>query len=203
VDVRCSLLMLDHGVPVVIAMARGARPGDPAITVAAGAGLDAREACRHALAELAANRLFVKAEMAAAGRLPTLHDEIRDQTAHALLYARPEMAAYLDHWWSSPSTVELGPSSTPASTRDRVGQLLHQLAAARLEVIVLDITPPEIRDLGLAVARVLIPGTYPMNFDSRWPHLGGERLRTAPVTAGLREVPLPIEALNLVPHPFP
>lgn len=204
VDVRCSLLVLDHGVPVVIAMARGTRAGEPAITVAAGAGLDAREACRHALAELSANRLHVKAAMAAAGRLPRLqNDEIRDQTAHALLYARPEMAAYLDFWWDPPSTVNFPPPRPPSSTRDRLDLLMDHLAAANLELIVIDITPPEIRDLGLAVARVLIPGTYPMNFDSRWPHLGGLRMRTAPVVAGLVGEPKPFEALNRIPHPFP
>jgi hypothetical protein len=42
-----------------------------------------------------------------------------------------------------------------------------------------------------------------MTFDSRWPHLGGDRLRTAPVAAGLFDAPLPPERLNRFPHPFP
>ena len=204
VDVRCVLLQLDHAVPVVIAMARASRVGGPAITLSAGAGLEPREACRHALAELSANRLYVKSLVAAADRLPTLEsDEIREPTAHALLYARPEMMVHLDHWWNPPSTLDLAPPAPRRSTRERLGLLLYRLAAANLEVIVVDITPPEIRELGLVVAKVLIPGTYPMNFDSRWPHLGGSRLRTAPVAAGLLREPTPFEALNRIPHPFP
>jgi len=42
-----------------------------------------------------------------------------------------------------------------------------------------------------------------MNFDSRWPHFGGVRMRTAPVTAGLRKTAMPFEELNRAPHPFP
>jgi ribosomal protein S12 methylthiotransferase accessory factor len=68
---------------------------------------------------------------------------------------------------------------------------------------VVDLTPPEIRDLGLSMVKALVPGAYPINFDSRWPHLGGRRLRAAPVAAGLLNVPRSFEALNRIPHPFP
>jgi ribosomal protein S12 methylthiotransferase accessory factor len=68
---------------------------------------------------------------------------------------------------------------------------------------VVDLTPPEIGELGLRAVKVLVPGAYPMNFDSRWPHFGGGRLRQVPVGVGLRDDPLPISQLNRVPHPFP
>ena len=42
-----------------------------------------------------------------------------------------------------------------------------------------------------------------MNFDSRWPQLGGARLYEAPVKAGLLSRPLTFDQLNRVPHPFP
>ena len=204
VEVRCALLTLDHGLPVVIAMARAARPGDPAMVVAAGSGLDPAAACRHALGELSANRLHVRRTMSEAHRLPEASaEEVCDETAHGLLYARPDMSVHLEHWWEPASTVALAPSSPPRSGADGVRLVVDSLAAVGLELVVVDITPPEIRDLGLSVARVLVPGAYPMSFDSRWPHLGGGRLRAAPVRAGLLRSPTPFGALNRLPHPFP
>ena len=204
VEARCCLIPLDLGVPVVVAMAAGTKPGDPAMVVAAAAGLDPAEACRHALAELTANRLNVRHAMTTSTALPPSDPEIiLDATAHGLLYARTDMAGQLREWWDSPVTVPLDEPENRPSARDGLRQVLDAVSRAGLEVIAVDVTPPEIRDLGLSVAKALIPGTYPMTFDSRWPHFGGRRLRMAPVHAGLRDVPLPVEALNRVPHPFP
>ncbi|MGH3921575.1 MAG: TOMM precursor leader peptide-binding protein [Pseudonocardiaceae bacterium] len=203
-EVRCVLLTLDLGAPVVVAMARSVQPGDPSMVVATAAGLDAMGACRHALAELAANRLNVRHAMATRSSLPACDPhEVIDETAHGLLYARPDMAIHLEPWWDSPATVALPRPSRQLTPWAGLRRLVNAIAAADLETIVVDLTPPEIRDLGLSMVKALVPGAYPINFDSRWLHLGGHRMRAAPVTAGLLDVPLPFEALNRIPHPFP
>lgn len=203
-DVRCCLATLDHGIPVVVAMARDTRPGEPAMVVAAAAALEPADACRHALRELTANRLHVRHALAASSLRPACDArQVRDEAAHGLLFAQPEAAAHLGHWWDTPSTVALRPPGPSRSAHVGLGVLLENLSGAGLEAVVVDLTPPELGDLGLSVAKVLIPGCYPMSFDSLWPHLGGRRLTMAPVAAGLLDEPVPFEKLNLVPHPFP
>ena len=66
---------------------------------------------------------------------------------------------------------------------------------AGLEVAVIDLTAPAMEALGLRTVKVLVPGAYPMNFDGRFPHFGGARMRRAPVVAGLRETPIDFKDL--------
>jgi ribosomal protein S12 methylthiotransferase accessory factor len=205
VDVRCFRLGLDLGADLVIAMARGDGVGEPAFVVAAAADVDVVAACRRALKELSANRLNVQHEMKKAGGTLPLPDpdSIIDETAHGLLYARADQQPQLDFWWNSADQVELPASSATLSAFAKIRRCVSQIKRAGLSALTVDLTSPEIRACGLWTVKVIVPGSYPMNFDSRWPHFGGARMRSAPVAAGLRETPLSIAELNRQPHPFP
>jgi ribosomal protein S12 methylthiotransferase accessory factor len=113
------------------------------------------------------------------------------------------MAAHLECWWDTRATVALPGAGEPVAPATGLRWLVSRISAAGLETIVVDLTAPQIRQLGLFVVKALVPGAYPLNFDSRWPHLGGRRLRSAPVTSGLLETPVPFDALNRLPVPFP
>ena len=204
-EARCGLVELDLGAPTAVAMVRSLRPGDPALVVAAAADVDPARACRRALNELSANRLNVLHELAASGGRtpPATPDEVRDETAHGLLYARADMLGAVGHWWERPHTAPLPGPPPSASPWAAVTALVDAIGDAGLEVLVVDLTAPEVRELGIWTVKVLVPGAYPMNFDSRWPHLGGARMTQAPVRAGVRERPLALDELNRVPHPFP
>jgi ribosomal protein S12 methylthiotransferase accessory factor len=204
-EARCGLVELDLGGSVAVAMVRSTRPGDPALAVAAAADTDPARACRRALSELTANRLNVRQNLAEAGGRTPAPDpgQVRDETSHGLLYARPDMLGQLMHWWEPPTTEPLPERPSPASAWAQLRGLVGAIRRAGLEVLVVDLTAPEVRELGLWTVKALVPGAYPMNFDSRWPHFGGARLTAAPVTAGLRERPLGFDELNHVPHPFP
>ena len=204
-EARCGLIELDLGAPVAIAMVCSVRPGDPALVVAAAADREPAHACRRALGELTANRLNVRHSLAeSGGRTPPPDPRlIRDETAHGLLYAAPTMLRELKHWWDPLETVSVPDLAPQPSAFAQLSSLVETIGRARLEVLLVDLTAPEIRDLGMYTVKVLVPGAYPMNFDSRWPHLGGWRLTRAPVDAGLRERPLAFAELNRIPHPFP
>ena len=109
IEVRCVLVDLDLGAHAVIAIARSHQPGDPSSVVAAAADMDVEAACRKALKELSANRLSVRHEMLSAGDSLPLPDPqlVIDERTHGLLYARPDMAPYLDIWWNSENCVAL------------------------------------------------------------------------------------------------
>ncbi|MFD2091480.1 YcaO-like family protein [Blastococcus deserti] len=194
IEVRCFQLTMDVRVPTVLAVARRSRPDDPAVVVATAAALDPATACRHALAELAANRLHVRSAMRASAA---------DGSGNGRIYGHPDMAAHLDFWWNADSRIPLRSGGRPLSPEAALRRILAATSAAGLESVAVEITPPELRRLGLAVVKALVPGTYPLTLDGRWPHLGGARLRTAPVKAGLRDAPLPAASLNRLPHPFP
>ncbi|MEU2998543.1 TOMM precursor leader peptide-binding protein [Streptomyces sp. NPDC006995] len=78
------------------------------------------------------------------------------------------------------------------------------VAAAGFDVVVVDQTMPEQRDLGLRTVSVIVPGLLPIDFGwTRQRALGMPRLRTALREAGLRTADLTDADLNPAPHPFP
>lgn len=205
VEFRCLLLALDLGAPVVVAMARGARPGDRSLVLAAAAGLDPASACVRALAELAANRRHVR-HMAA---FASAHHEVVPSPRRGSSGAddphdpQGARAAELEAWWDTRETVSLGDVHAPIPAAAALHRLVCAIAAAGLETIIVDLTLPEIGDLGICVAKALVPGAYPLMLNDRWPHLGGPRLRWAPVRSGLLGTPRPLHELNRLPVPFP
>jgi ribosomal protein S12 methylthiotransferase accessory factor len=204
VEVRCVLVHLGLGAHTVIALARDTRPGEPASVVSAATDVDAAAACRRALKELTANRLNVRHEMGLGAVLPDANPEtVRDEASHGLLFARMDMVPQLDVWWGSPEKVALPAAPPQSSPAARVQSCVQAISRAGLEVTVVDLTAPAMGALGLRTVKVLVPGTYPMSFDGRFPHFGGRRMLEAPVTAGLRKTPLTVEQLCRIPHPFP
>jgi len=91
--------------------------------------------------------------------------------------------------------VPLPPASQETGITSRLRNCIDVLMRAELEVTVVDLTAPAMESLGLRTVKVLVPGAYPMNFDGRFPHFGGKRMRSAPVTAGLRDTPTALDDL--------
>jgi ribosomal protein S12 methylthiotransferase accessory factor len=65
-----------------------------------------------------------------------------------------------------------------------------------------DLTTPDIALLGLAVARVVVPGMNPLFMGHANRALGGKRLYTVPQLLGHPGLN-PGDADNPYPHPFP
>ncbi len=205
IEARCSTVALDLGAHLVVAIGRSSNPADPARWIAAAADPDLANACRRALKELVVSRVYVRGEVQRAqGRLPQpVPEQVVEMAAHGLLYARPEMARYLEMWWNPPQSTPLPEPQPTLSTWAKLSRAVEVITEAGMEVLAVDLTPPEIGELGLLVVKTLVPGTYPMNFDSRWPHFGGARIRQVPVELGLLEEPVAFEDFNRIPHPFP
>ncbi len=55
----------------------------------------------------------------------------------------------------------------------RVNHATAKLNQHNLSVLTVDLTIPEVRELGVHVFRVLVPGLVSVNPDHRWPYLGG------------------------------
>ncbi|HEX3156223.1 MAG TPA: YcaO-like family protein [Candidatus Angelobacter sp.] len=205
IEVRCFSVLLDLGVHLVISIGRSDRTGEPASVIAAAADIDPGAACRRSLKELSANRLSVRHEMLKAiGPLPSPEPgQLTDETAHGLLYARRDMIRALDFWWEADESIDLSPAPPTETVYQRLFRCVQNIKKAGLHVVVIDLTPPELRPMNLWTVKTIVPGAYPMNFDDRWPQFGGARMTAAPVAAGLRKAPISFADLNRVPHPFP
>ena len=78
------------------------------------------------------------------------------------------------------------------------------LAEASHEVIVVDITTPDIADLGMHAVRVVVPGLVPLHGNHNMPCLGVKRLYEVPGRLGWSGSDLEGRwHLNPYPHPFP
>jgi ribosomal protein S12 methylthiotransferase accessory factor len=203
IEVRCATVTLDWAVPMVVAIGHSRNPGDPSAVVAAAADIDVTTACSRALKELTANLAYARHRMASlTGPTPADASQVRTQEDHMLLYARREMWHHLEHWWSPARHEELS-DVAKCSAAEALAKIQIRVADSGGDVLVVDVSHSELRSRGLHTVKVLVPGAYPMNFDSLWPHHGGRRILHVPCDVGLMATPLAVSDLNSTPHPFP
>lgn len=207
-------------IPVVTAVAVRRDRGMGTLCFGAGAGLDPESALDSALCEIATDAAnLVDRTLQSEARLRRMaadFDRVEVLHDHPLLYGLPEMARYADFLLAEPggpsrprrSMADLygNGSVPPVSTdlRDDVRQCVSWVTGAGYDVVAVDQTLPEQRDLGLHTVGVIVPGLIPIDFGrrrQRAPHM--PRMRTALREAGLRDHDLAPEEVNPAPHPFP
>lgn len=101
-------------------------------------------------------------------------------------------------------TYPAHPDTASLDLRDDLDRCVKAMAERGFDVVVVDQTMPEQRDLRLHTVNVLVPGLLPIDFGwlrQRAPH--APRLRTALREAGRRERDLRPDEINPAPHPFP
>jgi ribosomal protein S12 methylthiotransferase accessory factor len=201
----CADMTTEIGIPAVVALMVSHSPRWPAAVVATAAQLDPDQAIAKALLELAANQLYVRSlyEQPAYRRQPASPAEVIQPEDHGLFYCSPARLPFLDAITNPRSVVRPAwrRSLASESVKQDVETCVRLLAAAGLEVLVADLTTPDVAGLGFNVVKVLIPGMHPIDF-GYWRHLGGRRLYETPARLGYRAASGPNE-LNLFPHPFP
>lgn len=132
-------------------------------------------------------------------------DRIETFEQHLLYYAQPEhaeLAAFLDGSTERRPTRSV-PALEGATPRSQIDAVLRRLARHGLSAYAVDVTSPDVRSLGLSVARVIVPELCALDVSHRARFLGGTRLYTAAHEAGLVPAPLEPADLNHLPHPFP
>lgn len=127
---------------------------------------------------------------------------------HCVFYLKrpdlvPEAFAFLDDVEGTVPLSSIQDRSTGRVLGD-VQRCVELLKGAGLEVIVVEITTPDILDVGLRVVRVLIPGMVPLHGVYKFPFLGSKRLAQFPLRGetGQSNGRGP-KNFNTYPHPFP
>jgi ribosomal protein S12 methylthiotransferase accessory factor len=179
-------------------------PGWPAAVVATAADLDPERAITRALQELSANHLYIRAVWENSNNVaPQAPHQVVSQEDHGLFYCSPERLSALDMFLRPRSMIRPQDLESHAvdDVKANIDFCVKRLAELDLEVIAVDLTTPDVADLGFKVFKVLVPGLQPIDFGVQWPHIGGRRLYEAPVRMGFDEKTP--QDLNYFPHPFP
>ncbi|MEM7336398.1 MAG: YcaO-like family protein, partial [Chloroflexota bacterium] len=87
-----------------------------------------------------------------------------------------------------------------------IGPVLDKIDRAGLDVIAIDITAPDVKQVGLHAVRIFMPGLISLNSNFRHRSLGQKRLYAFPDLVAGRAPDIEnveIKELNPYPHPFP
>jgi bacteriocin biosynthesis cyclodehydratase domain-containing protein len=194
----------DLGVSAVLAMATRTDREGPALLVGSGSSLSPLAAARRAL-----NELYCAVVGVPSGWVPGAAPAPGDVTsieAHERAYAHPSWLEKAEFLWGStvrrPYPIPENDARPSDPVRD-LERLVAHLDQRGHEVVVVDITSPEVARYGLFVGCVVVPGLQPIGFGPYGIRLGGRRLYEAPVRMGVFRSAPPEESINLVPHCFP
>jgi ribosomal protein S12 methylthiotransferase accessory factor len=202
VDLSCF-----WGIPTALGVVRSDQPATAALGVGASAAPTIQEAVWRALDEACRVQAWASELLIACpGRAFTADaSDVRAFDDHVHYYAdhrRAEAAAFLD---ASTEIVEV--ADVAALRGESVGALTaevtQRLAAHGTSAYAVDVTAPDVRAAGMAVARVVAPDLCPLEADHRARFLGGRRLYEAAFELRLARRPLDPASVNPHPHPFP
>jgi ribosomal protein S12 methylthiotransferase accessory factor len=199
-------ITLDTGVPTCLAVLRGHPAERAALVVAGAADPDPERAVRKSLEELEHTRRYSQQIKSYFPRLVPEpdHSNVKDQVSHLNFWCDHGNACHADFLVSSLDRVDFGDLSCPATgdpQRD-LRTIAENVGATGHRVLLVDLTTPDLRALGLAVVRSIIPGYHPLYMGFRLRAAGGRRLWEIPQKQGYPGIGRDIGD-NPFPHPYP
>ena len=214
-DVHLLVSTYDLGLPAIWALAVNRAPGAvPATYSAAGSSPVPADAVRGALWELA-QLVASPVDWDPGAVRPLIEDPslVNSLEDHVHLYAMPERRDRIAEVLGGPQTTldQAFPGwpdrlveAAHGDVRGALEYLVGQCQAAGLDqVLVVDQSTREHRDLGLRVARVIVPGILPMCFGAPQQRFAGLVRRERALAALGRSVADVGADPLLDPHPFP
>jgi ribosomal protein S12 methylthiotransferase accessory factor len=195
-----------HRLPTVLGVVRAPAGFPGALGVGAGTAPTVERAWWKALSEaFAARAAGVKLALLDDGGFAEGGADVCSFEEHIRYYADEGRAAattFLDESRER-VPVESIPTLAGDSASERVEALCARVERAGSSAYAVDVTSPDVRELGLTVVKVLAPELCALDVVHRARFLGGRRLYAAPVELGLRQGPLAEADVNPEPHPFP
>jgi ribosomal protein S12 methylthiotransferase accessory factor len=193
------------GVPAAIGVVHGA-PGDrAALGIGAGCAPTISDTWRACFGEAFAVHRWLRGLLADDPAVPERAEDVRSLEDHTLFHGTPGRAdavAFLEASSDERSTMDV-PDVPGGAPGEIVAEIVRRLDARGVTAYAVDVTSPDVEELGLKVARVVAPQLCAIDVDGGAPYGGGERLYRAAFEAGLVEAPLTFDDLNPLPHPYP
>ncbi len=183
----------DIAVPVVLGIGFFSHPGQPAAVTGASCRPILRSAAVKALTEIGQEYPVAKWLMRTNRKYeysPSYAD-VTDFDNHVHFYTKKDNLNRFNFLFEGKRKRKRKDlSGCDHHVKKEIIQLLKDRA---MDVIAVDLTTPDVRELGFYAVRVIVPQLQPLNGDYRYRALGGKRLHTY---RGL-------EKCNPFPHPFP
>jgi ribosomal protein S12 methylthiotransferase accessory factor len=189
----------DSPLPVVLAVASRSGEGGSATVVGMGCRVSAVDAAEKAIYECCQVLAWLHS-----------HDDHRPRaiiklTDHALLYASTYGAELLRRHLKPGGKVQYLAAEADRPVADAplaFSAAVRQLSQSGRDVLVADITTPDVKTLGMRVVKVIIPGALDISGNPQYAQLGAERLYRVPVDLGLLTERRSSERMNLLPVPL-
>ncbi|MEZ4341547.1 MAG: YcaO-like family protein [Nitrospirales bacterium] len=204
--VNLFLLRMDHRIPVILSVLNCRETEMPSLCFALSCHLNPEIAVRKSLEELAHSYRFCRLLKNSRPRFPPTPDfsNVVDRDSHVALYCDHKNIALADFLFRSRKKIpfaEIGNQSTGDAKKD-LGVLRKEINSIGHRILLIDLTTPELQNLGIFVIRAVIPGLHPLCVGHHIRALGGSRIREVPEKIGFRKKG---EGLghNSVPHPLP
>jgi thiazole/oxazole-forming peptide maturase SagD family component len=125
---------------------------------------------------------------------------------HVCFYQNRRKIRYTSFLTSSTDEKPFGtlplPCGEPRAAEHELRHLVERLHQRGYDVIVVDCSAPLLRQVGLHVVKVLVPGLQPLHAGHRYRVLGGRRLFEVARLMGYADRDRTLEDLNPWPHPY-
>lgn len=200
-------ITLDHGVPTILSVLLGQAEMTPGMVVAAATAPNPVDAARKSLEELAHSRRycqFVRVEMPPLESEAPLFAEVKDQLTHLAFYANHDNVHWADFLFASNERKDFDEivSIGQQDASHDLGAVVERVRGIGEQVLVRDLTTPDISAVGLHVVRCVVPGFHQIHMGHGMRSLGGMRLWKVPQELGYSGI-TPVTGDNPAPHPYP
>ena len=197
-------ITLDIHVPTMLCVASGISSRGPFINVGAATRHSEREAVLKAMKEACQGAMWVWELMHSRADWRPSPDfgNVNSFEDHVRLYCEPDMVPHMDFIMESRTIRTITEAeSQPDDPVFLLRTALAKVHEAGLEAIAVDLTAPDIAELGFYSPKVLVPGLAPLTANHLLPALGTPRYAEVPLRLGLTDS---IHSQwNPTPHPFP
>lgn len=202
-----------HGLPIVLAVVRGAPGAGGALGVGAAAAFEIERAWWKALSEAFASRSagHKLSLLRPQRRFANPDAEVLSFEDHIQYYADPARAAAAEFLTASPERRDASEITTSERLQasERIDFLVERISRAGSSSYAVDVTAPDVADAGLTVIKTLAPKLCALDVLHGARFLGSRRLVEASCLRDMSERdtlttgPRRVEDLNPDPHPFP
>ena len=195
----------DVGVPTVLSLLQSESEHCPALVVAAAADIDADRAIQKSLEELAHTRRYSQQVKSRMPRMPADdYRQVTSQVDHLNFWCDHANAPLGEFLLRSSNRVDFDDLPNLATGRppQDVDVLVERIAQTGHRVLLVDLTTPDVAELGFSVVRAVVPGFHPLFMGFSLRALGGRRLAEVPQRIGRAGCSLENGDHGL-PHPYP
>jgi ribosomal protein S12 methylthiotransferase accessory factor len=200
-------ITIDAGVPSVLSVLRYQSKERPALVVAGSTSPDREDAVRKSLEELAHTNRYSQQIKTLMPRLTVddpNHENVTDQISHLNFWCDHANLHRADFIFTSKERKEFEEIAN-ISSGDASGDLAAIVEAVKAtghQVVLVDLTTPDVAELGFFVVRAVIPGYHPLALGFQYRSRGGKRLYEIPQKYGQKGVTREAGE-NPSPHPYP